>query len=49
MARANYGAQLLRIEPRRKIPQSDEVARDDRQVTAFGLDPWRDSRNRTRW
>jgi hypothetical protein len=49
MARANYGAQFLRIEPRRKIPQSDEVARDDGQVAAFGIDPWRDSRSSTRW
>jgi hypothetical protein len=47
MARANYGAQFLRIEPRPKIPQSDELARDDGQVAA--LDPWRDSRNGTRW
>src|SRR6516225_3476155 len=49
MARANYGAQFLRIEPRRKLPQSDEVAGDDGQVAAFGLDPWRDSRGGTRW
>jgi len=49
MARANYGAQFLRIEPRRKIPQSDEVARDDGQVAAFGLDPWRGSRGGNRW
>jgi hypothetical protein len=44
MARSNYVAQFLRIEPRRKIPQSNEVARDDRQVAPFGLDPWGDSR-----
>src|SRR6516225_2740576 len=49
MARANYGAEFLRIEARRKIPQSDEVARDDGQVAAFGLNPWRDSRNGIRW
>ena len=38
MARANYGAKFLRIESRRKIPQSDEVARDDGQVAVLGLD-----------
>ena len=48
MARANYGAQFLRIEPRRKLPQSDEVARDDGQVAALGLNAWRDSCNSTR-
>ena len=49
MARANYGAKFLRIESRRKIPQSDEVARDDGQVAVLGLDPWRGSRGGTRW
>ena len=39
MAGANYVAQFFRIELRRKVPQSDEVARDDGQVAAFSLDP----------